>query len=84
MYEKTMECADMIMASRGAPVANTFALCNLVLGQRENDVFFYLITKNAPSLSLLRTVQQSTNANTSKWSHASDHKNHHSTNPLIA
>lgn len=84
MYEKTMGCADMIMASHGAPVAKTFALCNLDLGQRENDVFFYLITQNAPSRSLLRTVQHSMNTNTSKWSHTSDHKNHHSTNPLIA
>lgn len=55
MYEKTMECADMIMASHGPLWQNTFALCNLVLGRRENYVFFYLITQNIPSHSLFHT-----------------------------
>lgn len=79
MYEKTMECADMIMASHGPLWQNTFALCNSVLGQRENYVFFYLIRQNIPSRSLSHTHMQdnsarawpmsSGRAHTNKWRH---------------
>ena len=56
MYEKTMECADMIMAPHGPLWQNTFARCNLVLGQKETYVFFYLIAQNILSHSLFHTL----------------------------
>lgn len=47
-----MEGVNMIIASHGRLWLNAFALRNLVLGQRGNYVFFYLIRPIIPSLSL--------------------------------
>ena len=78
MYEKTMECADMIMAPHGPLWQNTFARCNLVLGQKETYVFFYLIAQNILSHSLFHTLThthththtQSTNSIQAQLTHA--------------
>lgn len=79
MDEKTMECADMIMAL----VANTFALCNLVLGERENYVFLCLITQNILCFSHFHTIEHECTLSLPNG-HTLLPQKSHSTNPLIA